>query len=163
MGLKTLRFWCSSVARQTWDRARAISMGVGRRLRPGTSQVDVGVGVGGDESRFGGQRTQFWYDLYSDIRERIFEIFETTVFERFPGLRQVFRRFLGAPPKPPSAPSLPAPRPSGERISAPHVHATKASRDLLQQVERDRMQARLEDRRRMGSSPQASRDTDEEP
>ncbi len=109
--------------------AKKASHALSKRVRVDPKGVSRGVGVGHDESRFGGEsarvwfaaddesrlsgrRSQAWIDWLQEARARILAIFEHTVFERVPALRRFVRRLLGRAPKPAPPPRV-VPKPTG--------------------------------------------------
>ena len=75
--------------------ARNATRAITRRLRGDTDDVGRGVGVGDDESQFGGQGSRVWFEWMEEARERLLALFEHSVFERVPLLQRLVRRFLG--------------------------------------------------------------------
>ncbi len=64
-------------------------------MRGDPDEVGRGVGVGDDESQFGGKSARVWFEWMEEARERLLALFEHSVFERVPGLRRFVRRLLG--------------------------------------------------------------------
>lgn len=93
--------------------ARRASQAIARRVRAATGKVDAGVGVGDDESSFGGQRSQVWFEFLEEAKARLRVWLEKSTFDRFPGLERFLTRILGKPAEK-KAPSLPPPvKPTG--------------------------------------------------
>ncbi len=136
-------------ARRAMDGAfasgRRLARAVGARAKDLGLSIGRGVGVGGDESRFGGERGRAWWleegglDRWvATTRERILAWLERSRFERFPRFERLIRRLLGTgrPTPPPVAPELPRPRgpagPLGARpLSGPHPEDAAAVRARL--------------------------------
>lgn len=100
-------------ANQSIGAARRVSKAMGKRLRAATAAISAGVGVGDDESSFGGGRARVWFEeVLDDTRKKVLNLLEKSVFERFPRFERMVRRLLGTPKAPPP-PTLPPPRPTG--------------------------------------------------
>ncbi len=94
--------------------ARRATRAISHRIRGDADGVARGVGVGDDESSFGGQRARVWFEEWmEEARERLLALFEHSVFERVPGLQKWARRFLGRTSAPTAPPMLPPKRPTG--------------------------------------------------
>ncbi|MEO1336289.1 MAG: hypothetical protein AAFV29_11630 [Myxococcota bacterium] len=87
--------------------ARKATRALSKRIRGYGRGVDRSVGVGDDESEFGGKSSQIWFEWVEEARERLLTLFEHSFFERVPALQKLVRRFLGRPSAP-QAPRLPA-------------------------------------------------------
>ena len=99
---------------QSVGTARRVGRAMAKRVRAATGRIEAGVGVGEDESRFGGNRARVWFEeVLEDTRTKLLQLLDKSIFERFPRLERALRRFLGQPTQK-QAPALPAPkRPTG--------------------------------------------------
>lgn len=89
------------------DRARSIGHAISRRIKDATGSISVSVGVGDDESRFGGGRSVVWVEFVEEYKKKLLAFMEKSVFERFPRFEKFMRRVLGSSKGPPLA--LPTP------------------------------------------------------
>jgi hypothetical protein len=93
-----LRVWISQAVHQSTAAARRIGTMVARKIRAATGAISAGVGVGDDESEFGGGRNRAWIqEVVDDARKKILALLEKSFFERFPRFQKAMRRLLGAP------------------------------------------------------------------
>lgn len=125
---------------QSVGAARRVGKAVTKRIRAASGQVDAGVGVGDDESSFGGSRARVWFEeVFEETRKKIYVLLEKNVFERFPRLERLVRRVLGEPRRA-LAPELPPPKkgPTGPL----GAHVPKAS------PEAERFRAQIQERMR---------------
>jgi hypothetical protein len=95
------------------------SRALATKMRDLGLDIGRGVGVGGDESRFGGGRSRVWMEWVEEARARVLTWLEHSTFERFPRLRRAMRRLLGAPPAPPKPSPPESARPSGPLGAGP--------------------------------------------
>lgn len=120
-------------------------------MRGEGNEIGRGVGVGDDESEFGGKSGRVWFEWMEEARERLLALFEHSVFERVPGLQRFVRHWLGRPAKALPA-KLPPPRPTGplgahtpnvdprdeayirRRLMAAHVSESAGLRDAMAQA-----------------------------
>lgn len=98
---------------RSWGAARKATRALAERLRGESDGVGRGVGVGHDESAFGGRRARVWFEWMEEARERILALFEHSVFERVPGLQRLVRRLLGRAPVKEAPRALAPKRPTG--------------------------------------------------
>lgn len=105
MRIVPLRLWFSNAMQQSAAYARRVGTMIGRKIRDATGAIDRGVGVGDDESEFGGGRSRAWIqELVDDAKKKLLTLFEKSFFERFPRFQKRMRRLLGSPA--PVAPKL---------------------------------------------------------
>ncbi|MEQ8280974.1 MAG: hypothetical protein RMA76_36365 [Deltaproteobacteria bacterium] len=102
-----MRAWLRGAVNTTVGRARSIGHAISRRIKDATGAISAGVGVGDDESNFGGGRSVVWLEFVEEYKNKLLAFMEKSVFERFPGVEKFMRRVLGAPKRPP--PALPTP------------------------------------------------------
>lgn len=152
----------SHAVNQSVGAARRVGKAVTKRMRAATGQVDAGVGVGDDESSFGGSRARVWFEeVVDETRKKLLNILERSVFERFPKLEKLVRRVLGEPRRT-LAPELPPPRKGPTGPLGAHVpKASPEAERFKAQIQRRLHQAHTEehaglrdtmDRRRRGDS-----------
>lgn len=110
MRITNLRVWLNHAVAQSVGAARRVGHAIHRRIKSATGKVEIGVGVGDDESRFGGGRTQVWLEWLEDARDQVLRFFERSTFERFPRFEKFMRRLLGKPKVAITAPKLAAPK-----------------------------------------------------
>lgn len=145
MRITAFRVWVQGAIQQGVGAARRAGLAISRRIRPSGQQVDAGVGVGDDESRFGGGRgSRAWFtELLEDAARRIRALFEHSRFERrFVKVEAFLRNLLGLPPREKIAPTLPPPRKApGPRASAPPPVSAEQAARFRQQIQMGRVQA----------------------
>lgn len=145
MRITAFRAWVHTAIQQGVGAARRAGMAISRRIRPSGNQVDAGVGVGDDESKFGGGRgSRAWLtELLEDVARRIRALFENSRFERrFVRVEAFLRKLLGLPPVEKIAPRLPPPRkPGAGRSSAPPPVSAEQAARFRQQIQMGRVQA----------------------
>ncbi len=126
---------------QSWDRAKKVGHAIGRKVRAATGAISAGVGVGDDESEFGGRRNRAWIQVLEEARERLLQLFEKSYFERFPRLERLVRKFLGGSTKQ-LAPKVEAPKakPTGPLGAHNGVSPEQAAR-FKAQIQRGIMEA----------------------
>lgn len=140
MRIGALRVWISQAVHQSAIRARRMGTVVARRIRAMTGMVDAGVGVGDDESEFGGGRNRAWItEMVEDARMKILALLEKSFFERFPRFQKAVRRLLGTAAKNAPAPMLPRSGAGPVKLGAhaPSVHRN----EFREQIERGRLEA----------------------
>ena len=124
--------------------AKRAGMAISRRIRNRGDAVDAGVGVGDDDSSFGGGRgSRAWIEIIEEYVKRLRELFYKSTFERFPRLESFLRRFLGLPPR--KAPHLPPPKPRQSFAAPPPLTPEQAAR-MRAQIQAGRQQATTQDR-----------------
>ena len=102
MRIGALRVWISQAVHQSAIAAKRIGTTVVRRIRAATGAIEAGVGVGEDESEFGGGRNRAWIqEMVEDAKKRLLALLEKSFFERFPRFQKAMRRLLGTPARPP--------------------------------------------------------------
>lgn len=107
MRIVPLRVWFSNAMQQSAAYARRVGTMIGRKIRDAGGAIGRGVGVGDDESEFGGGRSRAWIqEVVEDAKKKLLTLFEKSFFERFPRFQKHMRRLLGSPEKP--IPQLPA-------------------------------------------------------
>jgi hypothetical protein len=97
MRVQAFRAWFSSALNQGWGAARRAGLAISRRIKQATGRIEISVGVGDDESRFGGSGSRAWLQLIEEARTRLLQLFEKSYFERFPRFERFMRRILGQP------------------------------------------------------------------
>ncbi len=108
MRVGALRVWLSNAVLQSTSAAKRIGTMVARRIRAATGAVDAGVGVGDDESEFGGGRNRAWIqEVLDDAKKKILALLDKSFFERFPRFERFMRKVLGAPPRGAAPKALP--------------------------------------------------------
>lgn len=99
---------------QSVGAARRVGKAMTKRIRAATGKIDAGVGVGDDESSFGGSRARVWFEeVVDETRKKLYTILEKSLFERFPKLEKLVRRVLGEPRRTLAPPLPPPKRPTG--------------------------------------------------
>lgn len=145
MRITAFRAWVHSAIQQGVGAARRAGMAISRRIRPSSTQVDAGVGVGDDESKFGGGRgSRAWLtEMLEDVARRIRALFENSRFERrFVRVEAFLRKLLGLPPVSKTAPSIPPPKKTSvSRTSAPPPVSAEQAARFRQQIQMGRVQA----------------------
>jgi hypothetical protein len=118
MRITNLRVWLNHAVRESVGAARRVGHAIHRRIKSSSDKVEVGVGIGDDESGFGGGRTQVWLEWLDDARDQVLRFFEKSTFERFPRFEKFMRRLLGkqkpALDRPQGDPQRPDRSPGGE-------------------------------------------------
>ena len=114
---------------------------IGRKIREATGAIDAGVGVGDDESSFGGGRSRAWIqEMIEETKKKLLTVFEKSFFERFPRFQKHMRRILGTT----KAPELPkeVEKPKSPVKLGAHTPATgEQAAAFRRQIEYERMQA----------------------
>lgn len=119
--------------------AKRTGHAISRRIKEATGRVDANVGVGDDESSFGGGRgSRAWLELLDEYIKRFKRFFEKSTFERFGRFEAFLRKFLGLPAK--KAPELPKPKPKRVITAPKPVDAEQAAR-LKAQLQAGRIRA----------------------
>lgn len=119
MRVQAFRVWFTARLREGVGVARRAGLAVSRRIRQATGRVEINVGVGEDESRFGGSGSRAWIDLFEEAKARLLRLFEHSYFERFPRLERFLRRVLGEPKRAlAETPGVLAPRAGRARLGA---------------------------------------------
>ncbi|MCA9555494.1 MAG: hypothetical protein KC933_36030 [Myxococcales bacterium] len=144
--ITALRTWMAHAVNQSVGAARRVGKAMAKRVRAATGRIEAGVGVGEDESRFGGNRARVWFEeVMEETRAKLLQILEKSFFERFPKLERALRRFLGQPTKE-VAPKLPPPkRPTGPLGAHGPVRSAEAER-FRAQIERGILKAHTTER-----------------
>jgi hypothetical protein len=134
-----LRVWISQAVQQSSIAARRIGTMVARKIRAATDAIAAGVGVGDDESEFGGGRNRAWVqEMVEDARKKILALLEKSFFERFPRFQKAMRRLLGTPSMKLSAPRV-LPKASGPvKLGA---HTPVRNDEYRDQIERGMREA----------------------
>lgn len=145
MRLTAFRAWINHAASHSVGAARRVGKAMTKRMRAATGRIDAGVGVGDDESSFGGGRARVWFEeVLEETRIRLLNILERTVFERFPKIERLMRRVLGDR-KPVRAPQIAPPK----RVTGPlGVHVPKVDPEVERyraQIQRDMLRAHTEE------------------
>jgi hypothetical protein len=147
-----LRVWITNAVHQSAVAARRIGTMVARKIRAATGAIEAGVGVGDDESAFGGRGNRAWIqEIIDDARKRILAFLEKSFFERFPRFQRAMRKLLG------TAAHIEAPQPMRKTAGGPvklgahtpDASAAEAYRRQIQQGMREahtREHAGLRDR-----------------
>ena len=140
MRIGAIRVWITQAVHQSAIAARRIGTVVARKIRSVTGAVDAGVGVGDDESEFGGGRNRAWItEMVEDARMKILALLEKSFFERFPRFQKAMRRLLGTPAR--EAPARTLPRPSAGPVKL-GAHTPSGNRgEFKEQIERGMMEA----------------------
>lgn len=171
MRITAFRVWVQGAIQQGVGAARRAGLAISKRIRPQGNQIDAGVGVGDDESSFGGGRgSRAWFtELLEDAARRLRSLFEHSRFERrFVRVESFLRKLLGLPPKEKLAPPPPAPKKSTSHRSSvpPPVSAEQAAR-FRQQIQMGRVQANtarqagLRELKRKPDAPAEEREEDD--
>src|SRR5262245_49745350 len=107
---------------------------VARKIRAATGAIEAGVGVGDDESEFGGGRNRAWIqEMVEDAKKRLLALLEKSFFERFPRFQKALRRLLGAPVQ--QVPKiLPKGPPRGVKLGA-HTFDSSQSEEIRRQIQ----------------------------
>lgn len=124
-----------------WYRVRAQLI---RRARHALGlEVDRGVGVGQDESRFGGGQARTWFEFVEDRKEGVARFFEHSRFDRLPWIGRWVRKLLALParhlPRAPTQPVVLNPPPSALGRPRP----TRSASGLMRQVQAARHRSSL--------------------
>lgn len=172
MRITAFRVWVQGAIQQGVGAARRAGVAISRRIRPSGNQVDAGVGVGDDESKFGGGRgSRAWFtELLEDAARRIRSLFENSRFERrFVRVETFLRNLLGLPPREKIAPTLPPPKKApGPRASVPPPVSAEQAARFRQQIQMGRVQANtarqagLRELKRKPGAEQSAPDADAE-
>jgi hypothetical protein len=129
-----LRVWFNQAVHQSTAAAKRLGTMVAKRIRAATGSVDAGVGVGDDESEFGGGRNRAWIvEMMEDARKKVLALFEKSFFERFPRFQRAMRRLLGTGAK--TAEPRALPKPTGPLKLGAHTPVRNRD-ELRQQIER---------------------------
>ena len=138
MRIGALRVWITHAVQQSTVAARRIGTMVARKIRAATGAVDAGVGVGDDESEFGGGRNRAWItEVMEDARKKILALLEKSFFERFPRFQRAMRRLLGTPKD--LAPRM-LPKPSAGPVKL-GAHTPVRNNEYREQIQRGLMEA----------------------
>lgn len=129
MRITAFRAWVSQTMNQGVGAARRAGVAISRRIRAATGKIDAGVGVGDDESSFGGGRgSRAWIELVEEAVKRFIRLFDRSVFERrYVRVEAFLRRLLGLPPKA-RPPVLPPPKPAARPSAPAPISAEQAAR-----------------------------------
>jgi hypothetical protein len=144
MRITAFRTWFSNAVQSGVGAARKAGTAISRRIREATGKVEAGVGVGDDESSFGGGRgSRAWFEFLEDVVKKIRSLFEKSKFERrYVRVEAFLRKLLGLPPRVIDAPKLPPPkRPTGPPRSLPKPMSAEESARMRQQIQMGRIQA----------------------
>jgi len=142
--ITTFRAWVSNAMTNGAGAAKRAGHAISRRMRPGGDAIDAGVGVGDDESGFGGSRgSRAWIEIIEEYVKKLRELFHKSTYERFSRLESFIRKFLGLPPR--KAPPLAAPKPRQRMAAPPPVSPEMAAR-MRAQIRAGRQQATTQDR-----------------
>jgi hypothetical protein len=95
MRIQAFRAWFTTALRQGVDTARRAGLAIHRKIKQATGRIEISVGVGDDESRFGGSGSRAWIEIIEEYRKKLLELFERSSFERFPRFERFMRRLLG--------------------------------------------------------------------
>lgn len=147
MRIQTFRAWFSQAVENGVGAAKRAGMAISRRIRPRGGSVDPGVGVGDDESSFGGGRgSRAWLEIVDEYIERLKRwIFEKSSFEKHPRFEAFIRRLLGLETTK-RAPPLPKPRPRTEPVRPASQPGPEEQARLRDQLQRGRIRAQTTDR-----------------
>jgi len=155
---------------QSVGAARRVGKAMAKRVRAATGRIEAGVGVGEDESRFGGNRARVWFEeVMEETRTKLLQILEKSFFERFPRLERALRRFLGQPTKQVAPQLAPPKRPTGPLGAHNRVPSAEAER-FRAQIQQGIMKAHTSERaglhenmrrRRAQSEPGREQDPDQ--
>lgn len=141
MRITNLRVWLNHAVRESVGAARRVGHAIHRRIKSASGKVEVGVGIGDDESRFGGGRTQVWLEWLDDARDQVLRFFEKSTFERFPRFEKFMRRLLGKQKVPVAAPKLMPKGPTGplgaKRLGGPETAESARLKAQVQQTIRE--------------------------
>lgn len=111
MRVGAVRVWLRGAVNTSVGRARSIGHAITRRIKSAADKISVSVGVGDDESSFGGGRSQMWLEVVDEYRKKLLAFLERSTFERFPRFEKFMRRILGGDrPLPPALPSPEKPK-----------------------------------------------------
>ncbi|MEM7675932.1 MAG: hypothetical protein AAF449_08010 [Myxococcota bacterium] len=113
MRITAVRAWFNQAVHRGVGAARRATAALSKRVRGYGRGVDRSVGVGDDESEFGGKSARIWFEWMEEARERLLTLFEHSFFERVPALQKLVRRFLGRSSTPPPPRLPPSVKPSG--------------------------------------------------
>ncbi len=116
MRITTLSVWFNNAVHQASQHGKRLGHALSRRMRNLGIGVDRGVGVGDDESSFGGRGSRVWLELIEEAQKRLLELFEKSVFERFPRFQKAMRKWLGGESLKKQAPAL---RPAHPKVTGP--------------------------------------------
>jgi hypothetical protein len=126
--------------------ARRVGRAMAKRVRAATGRIEAGVGVGEDESRFGGNRARVWFEeVMEETRTRLLQILERSFFERFPRLERALRRFLGQPARKEAPKLAPPKRPTGPLGAQTPLRSAEAER-FRAQIQQGIMKAHTSER-----------------
>lgn len=132
-----------------WSGAARAGRALGKKVKDLGAGIGRGVGVGGDESSFGGERSRVWLEEWlEETRERLIQWLDESSFQRFVPFRAAFRRLLGTPKTPPSAPVVlnPPKRPVGPLGARPLGASTEESRRFREQIRGKMHEAHVRER-----------------
>lgn len=119
--------------------ARRAGHAISKKVKATLGSIDLGGGVGDDESTFGQGGNRAWYELaLEEARRRLLVLFEKSGFDRyFPRFEKFVRRVLGNPPQAKKiAPGVPLP-PSERRTLA------KVKARTPDEIEAERLRAEV--------------------
>lgn len=157
---QNVRVAAMRVFTRAWDGARRVGKAVTRKMRDLGLDIGRGVGVGGDESSFGGERSSVWWETWwEDTRERARAwIFEHSSFQRFPLLERLLVKLLGKPEPLPAAPPKPRPKVTGPLGAQPPGGRS----DFDAEVARARFEAHTQEQAGLRHQVESSRSSEDE-
>jgi hypothetical protein len=131
MRVSAFRVWFSTAV----SHARRAGLAISRKFREAVDAIQISVGVGDDESGFGGQGHRAWLHAFEESFDRMRRFFEESSFERLYKLENAVRGWLGLPPRIKSAPTLPLPPSKAKTVVQQKViPQSKTDPELLRQV-----------------------------
>jgi hypothetical protein len=77
--------------------ARRAGRAIAKKIREAKEKIEVSVGVGDDESRFGGSGSRAWLEIVEEYKDKVLALLEKSTFVRFPRFEKFMRRLLGRP------------------------------------------------------------------
>lgn len=133
MRVQAFRVWFNSALQQSVGAARRAGLAISRGIKRAAEKIELSVGVGEDESRFGQSGSRAWMEVLDEARARLLSLFEKSHFERFPRFERFVRRLLGrSAALKKTAPSLPPPRPQGPVVLGVHKPRLSEEAERLQ-------------------------------
>jgi hypothetical protein len=168
MRLTALRTWMHHAVSHSVTGMRRIGKAVTKRIRPGSGRIEIGSGVGDEESRFGGSRTQVWFeDVLEDTRNKLRNILEHSFFERFPKLERLMRKVLGDRKPDLVAPPLQSPKkpigPLGARVPTYNPEAERYKAQIRKDMAKAHTQEHAGLRASMDRRRRRDTEEDDEP
>lgn len=139
-----VRAWLRGAVNTGAERARKVGHALSRRIKDAGLAIGRGVGVGDDESSFGGGRSAVWLEVVEEYKQKLLAFLEKSSFERFPRFEKFMRRILGGPAKPRELPQ-PNKRKGPVKLGAHTPPTNEEAARFRQQIQAGIMKANMQE------------------